>query len=191
MPTFIYKAKRGPENLETGEVAAVHLDEAVTKLEAMGLSPITIVEKESGGTKAVPSAAVPADAPAHPGIQSHSLNVRFASPAFGGARVRTKDIDTFTWQLASLVKASVPMLRALSLISSQTDNKALKVVVDDLHDQVKDGKTLSEGMRKYPHLFNNLYLSMIKSGEQGGILHEVLYRIAEYREKEQAVLRKI
>jgi len=191
MPTFIYKAKRGPENLETGEVAAVHLDEAVTKLEAMGLSPITIVEKESGGTKAVPSAAVPADAPAHPGIQSHSLNVRFASPAFGGARVRTKDIDTFTWQLASLVKASVPMLRALSLISSQTDNKALKVVVDDLHDQVKDGKTLSEGMRKYPHLFNNLYLSMIKSGEQGGVLHEVLYRVAEYREKEQAVLRKI
>src|SRR3989338_10133362 len=86
MPTFIYKAKRGPENLETGEVAAVHRDEAVTKLEAMGLSPITIVEKESGGTKAVPSAAVPADAPAHPGIQSHSLNVRFAGPALRGGR---------------------------------------------------------------------------------------------------------
>mgnify|MGYP001588852509 CR=1 FL=1 len=198
MPTFIYKAKRGPENLETGEVAAVHLDEAVTKLEAMGLSPITIVEKEPIVAKPVQPAegearhwrpaASPPDAPAHPGLQSHLLNVR---PAFGGARVRTKDIDTFTWQLASLVKASVPMLRALSLISQQTDNKALRGIVDDLHDQVKDGKTLSEGMRKYPHLFNNLYLSMIKSGEQGGVLHEVLYRITEYREKEQVVLRKI
>ncbi|HBO97837.1 MAG TPA: hypothetical protein DD648_07495, partial [Candidatus Omnitrophica bacterium] len=85
----------------------------------------------------------------------------------------------------------MPILRALFLISQQTDNRALKAVVDDLHDQVKDGKTLSEGMRKYPQLFNNLYLSMIKSGEQGGVLHEVLYRIAEYREKEQVVVRKI
>ena len=181
MPTFIYKAKRGPEKLETGEVAAIHLDEAVTKLEAMGLSPITIIEKEAAGTK---PAAIPADAPAHAGSPGHSFSVRFVN-------ARAKDIDTFTWQLASLIKASVPMLRALSLISQQTDNKALKSVVDDLHDQVKDGKMLSEGMRKYPHLFNNLYLSMIKSGEQGGVLHEVLYRIAEYREKEQIIVRKI
>ena len=182
MPTFIYKAKRGPENLETGEVTAVHPDEAVTKLEAMGLSPITIVEKESAGARTAPPAEE--HAPAHSGVKNYLPGVRFA-------KVRTKDIDTFTWQLASLVKASVPMLRALSLISQQTDNKALKTVVDDLHDQVKDGKTLSEGMRKYPHLFNNLYLSMIRSGEQGGVLHEVLYRIAEYREKEQVVVRKI
>jgi type II secretory pathway component PulF len=109
----------------------------------------------------------------------------------GFARIGSKHVDAFTWQLASLVKASVPMLKALALISQQTENRALKAVVDDLYNQVKNGRTLSDGMRKYPHLFNNLYLSMITSGEQGGVLHEVLYRIAEYREKEQAVLRKI
>jgi len=90
-----------------------------------------------------------------------------------------------------LVKASVPILRALTLIAQQTDNQALQLVVDDLKKQVKDGKTLSESMHHYPKLFNNLYLSMVKSGEQGGVLDEVLYKIAEHREKEQKMRRKI
>lgn len=172
MPVFVYKAKRGPEKVETGEILALNQDEAVVKLETVGLIPVTVVEKETASPQ---SAAAPAEPVSH--------------PAF--VRVKTKDIDTFTWQLASLIKASVPMLRALSLIVQQTESRPLKAVVEDLHKQVKDGRTLSEGMRKYPHLFNNLYLNMIRSGEQGGVLHEVLYRIAEYREKEQAVTRKI
>ncbi len=175
MPTFIYKAKRGPEKVETGEVAAASLDDAVIQLEGMGLSPVTIVEKTGGGSMKQERHSSPASSFPHP----------------SSLRVRTKDVDTFTWQLASLVKASVPILRALSLISQQTEGKSMRQVVDDLHARVKDGKTLSEGMRQYPHLFSNLYLSMITSGEQGGVLHEVLYRIAEYREKEQAVARKI
>lgn len=175
MPVFVYKAKRGPEKIETGEVAAVSLDDAVIKLEGMGLSPITLVEKEEGrGTK-----------------EERRETAASPFPSSSHLRVRAKDVDTFTWQLASLVKASVPILKALSLISQQTENQSMKFIVDDLHHQVKDGKMLSDGMRKYPHLFSNLYLSMIKSGEQGGVLHEVLYRIAEYREKEQAVARKI
>lgn len=175
MPIFIYKAKRGPEKVETGEVTAINQDQAVVKLEGMGLSPISIIEKDEGrrtrdeGRKIEPPPA----------------------SSLSPVAVRTKDIDTFTWQLASLVKASVPMLRAMALISQQTESKPLKVVVDDLHAQIKDGKTLSDGLRKYPHLFNNLYLNMVRSGERGGTLHEVLYRVAEHREKEQAVARKI
>ncbi|MCK4881424.1 MAG: type II secretion system F family protein, partial [Candidatus Omnitrophica bacterium] len=73
----------------------------------------------------------------------------------------------------------------------QTENHSLRIVVDDLKQQVKDGKTLSEGMRRYPKIFNNLFLSMVQSGEQGGVLDEVLYKIAEHREKEQQMRRKI
>lgn len=186
MPTFVYKAKRGPQQVESGEVVALHQDDAVIKLEAQGLIPITIVEKDTASRG--PSAHERGHGPTAPGpgpVLKGSL------PGAGLIKARTRDIDSFTWQLATLVKASVPMLRSLALISQQTENRALKAVVDDLHDQVKNGKTLSDGMRKYPHLFNNLYLNMIKSGEHSGALHEVLYRIAEYREKEQAVLRKI
>ena len=185
MPTFIYKAKRGPEKLETGEVVALNQDEALVKIEAMGLSPINILEKES----AAGAAKVPPRA--RGGSRGETPAARVSVLSSGFARIGSKHIDAFTWQLASLVKASVPMLKALALISQQTENRALKAVVDDLYNQVKNGRTLSDGMRKYPHLFNNLYLSMIKSGEQGGVLHEVLYKIAEYREKEQVVLRKI
>lgn len=194
MPTFVYRAQKGPENLETGEITAENQDHAVTKLEGMGLTPITVVEK--GKEKA-------ADVSPRTEAQISKVEGSLQSSVFPDARfqvgrsslssvhVRTKDVDTFTWQLASLMKASVPMLRALSLISQQTENKALKLVVDDLHHQVKDGRTLSQGMRQYPKLFNNLYLNMIRSGEQGGVLHEVLYRIAEYREREQVIARKI
>lgn len=188
MPIFVYKAKRGPEKLETGELAATSQDDAVSKLETMGLSPITIVEKDLGGARA---AARPVTATTSAPAAAAAAEVRTSLLSSAFTKIRTKDVDTFTWQLASLVKASVPMLRALSLIAQQTENRAMKEIVTDLHDQVKDGKTLSQGLRKYPHLFNNLYLNLIKSGEQGGALHEVLYRIAEYREKEQVVLRKI
>ncbi len=191
MPIFVYRAQKGPGNLETGEIAAENQDRAVMKLEGMGLTPITVVEKGGGkAADATPHAESgrPAGSDQRPKVQEslQSSVLRFSS-----VHVRTKDVDTFTWQLASLMKASVPMLRALSLISQQTENKALKLVVDDLHHQVKDGKTLSQGMRQYPKLFNNLYLNMIRSGEQGGVLYEVLYRIAEYREREQVIARKI
>lgn len=183
MPVFIYKAKRGPQDVETGEVVAANQDDAVIRLEEKGLIPITLVEKVREGAQPKPEGG--GERPS----ESQGASVPVVSVQ--SVKVRTKDMDTFTWQLASLIKSSVPMLRALSLISEQTESKSLKIVVDDLRNLVKDGHTLSEGMRKYPHLFNTLYLNMVRSGEQGGVLHEVLYRIAEYREKEQAVTRKI
>jgi type II secretory pathway component PulF len=174
MPKFIYKAKKGPGEAVAGEIVADNQDQAVAKIERAGLSPVSVVEKLEGAAKEKSVQTVQARGPLPP-----------------NRKIRTKDVDAFTWQLASLVKARVPILRALTLIAQQTDNGALQAVVEDLKQQVKDGKTLSESMRHYPKLFNNLYLSMVKSGEQGGALEEVLYKIAEHREKEQKMKRKI
>jgi len=176
MPKFVYKAKKGPEEIVEGEIVAENSDQVVRQLDQLGLSPINIIEKGGGG---------PQDQASQSGSEQRRKLI-------GRSRkIRLKDIDAFTWQLASLVKASVPILRALALISQQTDNKALQTIVNDLKNQVKDGKTLSESMQHYPKLFNNLFISMVKSGEQGGVLDEVLYKIAEHREKEQAMRRKI
>ena len=174
MPKYFYKAKKGPEEIIEGEIEAETPDQVVRILDQKGLSPVNIVEKGEG---------VSPDQKERDGQRRE--------PALSHRKVRAKDIDAFTWQLASLVKASVPILRSLTLISQQTENGALRLVVDDLKNQVKDGKTLSESMRHYPKLFNNLFLSMVKSGEQGGVLDEVLYKIAEHREKEQKMRRKI
>ena len=174
MPKFIYKAKKGPHDTVEGEINADNSDQVVIKLDEMGLSPVSIVEKDgSAGQGQKPQV------------------VRSPGPSKRTGKIRTKDVDAFTWQLASLIKASVPILRALTLIAQQTDNASFQVVVEDLKQQVKDGKTLSESMRPYPKLFNNLFLSMIRSGEQGGALDEVLRKIAEHREKEQQMRRKI
>ncbi len=175
MPKFHYKAKKGPHETVEGEVNADNSDQVVIKLDQMGLSPVSIVEQGAVNAQPQKGKVTPSKEP-----------VRRT-----GKKVRTKDIDAFTWQLASLVKASVPILRALTLIAEQTDNTSLQSVVEDLKQQVKDGKMLSESMGRYPMLFNNLFLSMVRSGEQGGVLDEVLYKIAEHREKEQQMRRKI
>jgi len=174
MPKFVYKAKKGPEEIVEGEIVAENSDQVVRQLDQMGLSPVSINEKIGGTVQ---------------GKEDQSEQRR--KPVLNTRKIRSKDIDAFTWQLASLVKASVPILRALTLISQQTDNQALQIIVDDLKNQVKDGKTLSEAMRHYPKQFNNLFLSMVQSGERGGVLDEVLYKVAEHREKEQQMRRKI
>jgi len=174
MPKFAYTAKKGPEEIVEGEIVADNLDQVVRELDTMGLIPVNIDElgREQPETK-----------PKEPKEER--------APVVRNRKIRSKDIDAFTWQLASLVKASVPILRALTLISQQTDNQNLKVVVNDLKNRVKDGKTLSEAMGRYPKQFNNLFLSMVQSGERGGVLDEVLYKVAEHREKEQMMRRKI
>ncbi|MCK5259605.1 MAG: type II secretion system F family protein [Candidatus Omnitrophica bacterium] len=174
MPKFHYKAKRGPDEVVEGDMIAENSDQVVVKLDQMDLIPVSIIEGEGSAVET-----------------QKDQGSRSRRPVTRSRKIRTKDIDAFTWQLASLVKASVPILRSLTLIAQQTDNRSFQAVVEDLKQQVKDGKTLSEGMRRYPKLFNNLFLGMVQSGEQGGVLDEVLYKIAEYREKEQKMRRKI
>ena len=166
MAIYYYKAKSGPEKAVNGEIEAPSQEIAVEKLTQMGLTPITVREKGAKGERAyVPSAA--------------------------SARAKSSDIDIFTRQLASLIRAGVPVLRALSLIATQTETKSLKHVIDGLSGQIRGGKMLSEAMAKYPRIFNGLYISMLKAGEKGGVLDEVLYKLADYREKEAELRKKI
>ena len=174
MQIFIYRAKKGSLELINGEIEADSQDQAVRKLEEMGLTPINVIEKGTGDFN-----------------KAKQLRKTGYHRPQSAIRVRAQDIDTFTRQLAILIKTSVPMLRSLYLISQQTENKVLKSVVSDLEKEIKDGKTLSEAMRKYPGIFNNLYINIIRSGEKGGVLTEVLYKLAEHREKEQEIKRKI
>ena len=108
-----------------------------------------------------------------------------------GAKVKSRDMDTFTRQLASLIKSSIPMLQALALIAQQTESKVLEGVVSDLARKIKDGRILSEAMTAYPGIFDKFYLNMVKSGERSGTMDQVLYRIAEHREKETELRQKI
>ena len=176
MPRYSYKAKKGPNTIVTGDVEADSPEKASGKVIEMGLFPVSITQKADEGMENMPAgrAAGGQEAKAAPHVKA-----------------RAKDIDIFTHQLSSLVRSGVPMLRALVLISEQTENRVIKGVVCSLEENVKDGKMLSDAMRSYPYIFDNLYLNVVKAGERSGTLDVVLDTLAKYREREQEMRQKI
>ena len=199
---YAYKAKQGPTEIVEGDVDAVSQKDAVAKLEGMGLTPIRVFVKGSAQAAGPPpefarpaKRAVPEPEPelrapkaSRRDVPRPVLRDRLFSTF---ARVQSRDVDTFTRQMASLIKASVSVLGSLTLISQQTESKPLKSIVSGLERAVRDGKMLSEAMEKYPDIFDNLYLSMVRSGEKGGVLEETLTRLAMHREREQEIRRRI
>jgi len=176
MPTYHYTAKKCPSEVVEDIVVAETRDKAVSMLESMGYFPIRVIEATV--------AQVPQSV-----NQAKVLTKKNEFPY--ASRVRSRDLDKFIWQLASLMRSSIPLLRALTLIAKQTKNKTLKSVVGDLESRIRQGELLSEAMGKYPDVFNNLTMSMIRTGEKSGSLDEVLYKLADHREIEQETKRKI
>ncbi|MFM7920962.1 MAG: type II secretion system F family protein, partial [Planctomycetaceae bacterium] len=103
----------------------------------------------------------------------------------GSKRVPTRYLTVFYNQLADLLKSGVPLLRSLQLLEDQTSNPVLRSVVQDVREQVADGTRLNDAMRRHPKSFNFLSISMVKAGEEGGFLEEVLSRIAVFNEHQE------
>jgi type IV pilus assembly protein PilC len=108
-----------------------------------------------------------------------------------GGGVTTKDIVVFSRQFSTMINAGMPILQGLTIVAEQADNKAFRVVITKVRDDISNGVTLSEAMGKHPKVFNKLYVSMIHAGEQGGILDAILERLSEYLEKSEAIKGKV
>ena len=106
-------------------------------------------------------------------------------------RIKLGDRVVFTRQLATMINAGLPIVRALHVLSEQTDNRKLKDVVDGVREDVEAGLALSEALEKHPKVFGRLYVEMVRAGEIGGMLDEVLLRVAHQLEKDQELRRKI
>lgn len=108
------------------------------------------------------------------------------SPALAWARrPRAGHLATFFSQLADLLKAGVPLLRSLELLERQTSHAGLKTVLRDLRDKVADGTRLAESMRLHEDIFSELAVSMVRAGEEGSFLEDVLKQIADFTEHQQ------
>ncbi len=106
-------------------------------------------------------------------------------------KVKLSDLVIFTRQFATMINAGLPIVRCLYVLSEQTDNKKLKEVLEDVRKDVEAGLALSETLEKHPKVFNKLYTEMVRAGEIGGILDEVLVRVASQLEKDQELRRKV
>jgi len=167
MTTFNYHAKDGPKDVN-GTVEAKSKEDAVEKINQMGFLPVRVETRAGTAQKAAPD-----------------------SRHLFAPRVRSKDVTIFSRQLASFVKSGVPILRGLSIIAEQSENPAFKVVLADIRVDIKEGASFSDTLRKYPKIFPPLYVAMVNSGESSGNLHEVLTRIADYRQKQEAIMTRV
>ena len=108
-----------------------------------------------------------------------------------GKRIKPKDIALFTRQLATMMKAGVPLLQSFDIVGRGNPNASVMRLLNDVRTDVETGTSLSAAFRKYPLYFNALYCNLVEAGEQAGILESLLDRLAVYMEKTEAIKSKI
>lgn len=101
------------------------------------------------------------------------------------------DLSSMTRQLASLIKANIPLVDALGAVADQVENPTLAEVVADIKSMVNEGGTFYRGLSKYPKVFNNIYITMCEAGETSGTLDVILIRLAEFLEAQAALATKV
>jgi len=109
----------------------------------------------------------------------------------GGGKVGSKDIALFTRQLATMMKAGVPLLQSFDIVAKGASNPAVAKLLTDIKTDVETGSALASAFRKFPLYFDNLYCNLVQAGEQAGILETLLDRLAVYQEKILAIKSKI
>ncbi|MCR5866845.1 type II secretion system F family protein [Aquincola sp. J276] len=109
----------------------------------------------------------------------------------GGKSIKQKDIAIFTRQLATMMKAGVPLLQSFDIVARGSTNPKLTRLLNDIRSDVETGTSLSAAFRKHPLHFNALYANLVEAGEAGGILEQLLERLALYEEKTLALKSKI
>ncbi|NDZ15156.1 type II secretion system protein F [Variovorax sp. WS11] len=108
-----------------------------------------------------------------------------------GKAIKPKDIAIFTRQLATMMKAGVPLLQAFDIVGRGNANPSVAKLLNDVRSDVETGTSLSSAFRKFPRYFDSLYCNLVEAGEAAGILEELLDRLATYMEKTEAIKSKI
>src|SRR5271169_2752723 len=108
-----------------------------------------------------------------------------------GGRVALADLVIFTRQLATMIDAGLAMVQSLQGLAEQTTNKVMRDVIKDVTTRVEGGDSFSEALQKHPKVFNKLYFSMVGAGERGGLLAEILARLATYLENTARLRKKV
>lgn len=173
MPRFNYTAVDGDGTDKSGSLEASNSRQAVTLLRAQGLFPIEVITVAVSTAKDQGKSDLPKPVRGFKG----ELRLPFFRP------VGAKELAVFTRQLATLLRAGMPLLRGLEVLARQQRNRVFQQVMTDLAAVIRSGGTLSEAMARQPRVFDRLYVNMIKAGEAGGMLDAVLERLARFQEK--------
>lgn len=115
-----------------------------------------------------------------------------SNPLFGnGKRIKPADIALFTRQMATMMRAGVPLLQSFDIIAEGVDNSKMRTLVEGIKQEVAAGNSFAKSLQKKPEYFDDLYCSLVNAGEQAGALETLLDRVATYKEKTEALKAKI
>ncbi|MGK9067490.1 type II secretion system F family protein [Stutzerimonas chloritidismutans] len=125
------------------------------------------------------------------GVNPLKVRKKSVSLFSAGKKIKPMDIALFTRQMATMMKAGVPLLQSFDIIGEGFDNPNMRKLVDDLKQEVAAGNSFAAALRKKPQYFDDLYCNLVDSGEQSGALETLLDRVATYKEKTEALKAKI
>ncbi|MFA6092265.1 MAG: type II secretion system F family protein [Elusimicrobiota bacterium] len=166
MAIFVYKAKAADGAVLSGKIEASNQKGASEKLRLQKLNVLEL--KESGGL------------------------VETIKKKLGlGGSVGSKDLVIFSRQLSTLVSAGVPIVQGLTILEEQMENPVFRSVVGEVRTDIEAGLSISDGLKKHPRVFPEIYTAMIKAGELGGILDTILERLSGFLESAEALKGKV
>ena len=166
--TYAYKVRDKQGKLVTGTLEAESVAVVAGKLRSMGYVPVSIESNDKPK-----------------GVQRE-----IKIPGLSG-RIKIKEVAVFSRQFATMINSGLTLLRSLSILADQTENKELARIIGEVRKDVERGSSLSAALAKHPKAFSRLYVAMVRSGETGGSLDAVLVRLATTIEQQVALRRKV
>ena len=162
---YSYKALRAGKTIE-GVAEAVTKEALIASLSHQGIHPLAIKELGENGTKG-------------------------SKFSFAKKKVKLQDLVIFTRQLSTMISAGVPLTRSLATLGADSQSAVLKAAIVNVTKEVEGGTQLGVAFAKYPNIFSDVYVNMVKAGEEGGILDEILKRLALQVELDSSIRKKI
>ncbi len=164
MAEFNYKALRKDGTNLSGTIEATDRATALASLAHQGLHPLTVKASDKG----------------------KGLNF-----SIGGKKVKTADLVIFTRQFSTMISAGVPLSRGLATLQESPSNPYFRQVIADINKEIEGGAPLADAFAKFPNVFDDVYVNMVRAGEEGGILDEILKRLAVQVELNATIKKKI
>lgn len=186
MPTFTYKARNNKGELKEASISSDNISNARATLKQEGLWVVDITP--SAGKD---SASFSGDSTSTNKEKKEIAPGSFEEYLMQFRGISLKDMVIFSRQFASMIEAGVAMLRALTVLTEQTENPKLKKVLEQVRYDIEQGGTLSDALIKHSKIFDTLYISMVRAGEAGGVLDQVLNRLAVFMEERSKLTQQV
>ena len=163
MAVYVWVAQGRAGEMKKGETEAVNEAAVRTQLRRQGLKPTRVKAKPKDLLEMIPLRG----------------------------SVKGKDVVIFSRQFSTMISAGLPLIQCLDILASQEQNKSFARIIRNIKDDIEGGSTLTDALKKYPKVFDDLFINMIAAGEAGGILDTILNRLATYLEKAMKLKRKV